>query len=688
MLARHEDSEVSDTPLKEKAPKKKSQKEVEEERRAKEKKNQEKEEMKRDMVHRVFVAREGRGKNGRSSEAVQTGMLGAPTWRAPVRAPKTTLKEEKIKEDLSGSAKMRTVVAGSAPGTNFAETDAKQRWEEEMEVELKRKASEIANRRIEREKKKYNARIEQRRYEAFMNDPLSHHFTYPNQYLQAELERLELTNPPAEDRSRNTPGKPASQYRGTLVLSCVEWRNGCVFELKGYGPVTGGWQMRPLHHPGLKKHTVTSWCICNHPKIPFHRPTIPDFSSWSDFLAATFPTQDAFIAAAHSHAATLDPPIKLNLLALMMSDGQPKNNGRSSTYIPKAFLTLECEEAEKGCPFAIKGREEDGGWTMRPWREKGRSDLKGAVSVIACKHGSETEAAYLRKQAERDRKLALKHEGSTGGADSTPPPPPDPPSIVVPPPDDDTPSNSLNVDFSSPHDDLPSGLDPQLMSSFTNVNETGTLSPSEIMSGIQTSLQHHQHQEHQSLDETSLEHQINASHYLLDPSTFSSDPGVSGSGSALDHNFGFGPLASTSASTSALPISTPAPLPPPTKTTSKKRKAQTPAERLINKLKSAKRPNDPPLPPSEILRQQWSLFLHLLDPDPINRLQPMLEPLVSGGIDPGAVVSWPEKDLVEYLDCVSRDAGAFDGVRFQLRIKMRDEGKGIWERMSRKSIFE
>ena len=50
--------------------------------------------------------------------------------------------------------------------------------------------------------------------------------------------------------------------------------------------------------------------------------------------------------------------VSVYLLTLMVSDGQPKPNGRNSTYVPRGFLTLECVEAGNGCPMAIKAREE------------------------------------------------------------------------------------------------------------------------------------------------------------------------------------------------------------------------------------------------------------------------------------------------------------------------------------------
>lgn len=166
--------------------------------------------------------------------------------------------------------------------------------------------------------------------------------------------------------------------------------------------------MRPLQHPGLKRHTVTSWCICNHSwwfppccpppiycnhflpiaKVPLRDLTPPPISSWQELLAQTFPGPDEFISAAMHVAVQLN--VSMYLLSLMLSDGKEKPNGRDTTYIPRGFLTLNCVESENGCPFAIKAREEESGWQLRPWREKGRSaaDLKGAVSNLVCKHSA------------------------------------------------------------------------------------------------------------------------------------------------------------------------------------------------------------------------------------------------------------------------------------------------------------
>lgn len=104
-----------------------------------------------------------------------------------------------------------------------------------------------------------------------------------------------------------------------------------------------------------------------------------------ELLEIPFELPDDFISAA-THMANLSQ-VSVYLLTLMVSDGQPKPNGRESTYIPRGFLTLECVEAENGCPYAIKAREESDGWYLRPWREKGKGDLKGAVSTLHCKHG-------------------------------------------------------------------------------------------------------------------------------------------------------------------------------------------------------------------------------------------------------------------------------------------------------------
>lgn len=107
-------------------------------------------------------------------------------------------------------------------------------------------------------------------------------------------------------------------------------------------------------------------------------------SNWNDLLEKPFDMADDFIDSAILLANSIG--LELHLLTLMISDGLPKSNGRNSIYTPRGFLTLECSEALNGCPVAIKAREETDGWYMRPWRERGKGDLKGAVSFTTCKH--------------------------------------------------------------------------------------------------------------------------------------------------------------------------------------------------------------------------------------------------------------------------------------------------------------
>jgi hypothetical protein len=110
-------------------------------------------------------------------------------------------------------------------------------------------------------------------------------------------------------------------------------------------------------------------------------------SSWNDLLEIPFACPDDLIYTATHFARSNSTSV--NLLALMISDGKPKPNGRNTTYTPRGFLSLECAEAGNGCPMVIKGREEEDGWFMRPWKEKGKgADVKGASSIIICNHGT------------------------------------------------------------------------------------------------------------------------------------------------------------------------------------------------------------------------------------------------------------------------------------------------------------
>lgn len=191
-------------------------------------------------------------------------------------------------------------------------------------------------------------------------------------------------------------------------MNCLRFddrTNPCKLSIKAYGPIDGGWKMRPVLD-GTPKTIVASVIQCNHREAFFPirslRSSISDIlmviapdplriipvsviSNWNDMLEKSFDMTDDFIDSAILLANSTG--LELHLLTLMISDGLPKNNGRNSTYTPRGFLTLECSEALNGCPVAIKAREETDGWYMRPWRERGKGDLKGAVSYTTCKHG-------------------------------------------------------------------------------------------------------------------------------------------------------------------------------------------------------------------------------------------------------------------------------------------------------------
>lgn len=120
---------------------------------------------------------------------------------------------------------------------------------------------------------------------------------------------------------------------------------------------------------------------------PLHVEPPRTVNSWTELLEIPFASPDDLIASATLFANSQS--ISVNLLALMIADGKPKPNGRNTTYTPRSFLSLECDEAGNGCPMVIKGREEEDGWFMRPWKEKGKgADVKGASSIIVCDHST------------------------------------------------------------------------------------------------------------------------------------------------------------------------------------------------------------------------------------------------------------------------------------------------------------
>lgn len=74
------------------------------------------------------------------------------------------------------------------------------------------------------------------------------------------------------------------------------------------------------------------------------------------------------------------------------------------------------------------------------------------------------------------------------------------------------------------------------------------------------------------------------------------------------------------------------------------------------------------------LKTTWKKFLMALDP--MGRLSPLNDPLAAGGIDPGAVVSWPADDLKDFVDAVAADLPA--GVRIHFRVLLTAEGRKVW----------
>ncbi|KAL8290232.1 hypothetical protein RQP46_003171 [Phenoliferia psychrophenolica] len=523
-------------------------------------------------------------------------------------------------------------------------------------------------------------------------------------------------------KSRNSPGKAATQYRGCLVLNCLQWEHGCTFEIKAYGPVEGGWRMRPLQHPGLKKHTVTSWCICNHPKTPLRSIPLPQISTWSELASSSFVMPDDLIAAAERVSSLNN--VQTYLLTLMISDGKPKPNGRNSMYVPRGFLTLECVEANEGCPFAIKAREEADGWYMRPWREKGKGDLKGAVSTLVCKHGPEVQLAYRTKLAEKERKAKAskgsKREAGTPDSDSH--------SQLQPQQQMQQHQHQQHPQQHQPQQhqqqqidvqpDIPSGLDPVLAAQAARAydpqqQQGSTLSQAEIFGAIEG-----------SFDDPSP-----SSVYGVPQTT---DPRFSNEYS-VDHfqhlhqqhlSQQHQPIASTSAA-----VYQPSPIMDPFRGTNPQQQQQhvqqqqqppshltsfdspsplpasalkrlhappsTAESRAPKRVRARPTPNPNSAPDSSShpststntsttnggggtkLNKSWRGFLAALDRE--GRLAPLNAVLADGGIDPGAVVSWPDEDVREFVDSVATDVAP--GVRIHFRVLLGQRGKVVWDEL-------
>lgn len=75
-------------------------------------------------------------------------------------------------------------------------------------------------------------------------------------------------------------------------------------------------------------------------------------------------------------------------------------------------------------------------------------------------------------------------------------------------------------------------------------------------------------------------------------------------------------------------------------------------------------------------RATWKTFLNALDAEGrLNDLEPALTR--DGGVDPGAVVLWPPDSVSEFVDAVASDVAP--GVRIHFRVCLVSDGKRVWD---------
>lgn len=78
------------------------------------------------------------------------------------------------------------------------------------------------------------------------------------------------------------------------------------------------------------------------------------------------------------------------------------------------------------------------------------------------------------------------------------------------------------------------------------------------------------------------------------------------------------------------------------------------------------------------LKTTWKRFLASLDPHGrLNSINAGI--LCEGGVDPGAVVSWPAESISEFVDAVAKDVGP--GIKIHLRVMLLGDGKRVWQEM-------
>lgn len=80
------------------------------------------------------------------------------------------------------------------------------------------------------------------------------------------------------------------------------------------------------------------------------------------------------------------------------------------------------------------------------------------------------------------------------------------------------------------------------------------------------------------------------------------------------------------------------------------------------------------------LNKSWKSFLAALDP--AGRLAQLNGVLADGGIDPGAVVIWPEEDVREFVDSVGPEVPS--GVKIHFRVLLLSDGKRVWNDLQRR----
>lgn len=283
-------------------------------------------------------------------------------------------------------------------------------------------------------------------------------------------------------------------------------------------------------------------------------------------------------------------------------------------------------------------------WYARAFgsREEGKGG--GGADPHPQNAGLDVQTAYRAKQAEKERKLLenksnVKNENGGGGDDLQEP--------------------------DSPSHDIPSGLDPVLAHPPRAFEGNPPLSPTEILGVIEQQLGVTSPQYPPPPDGAFATNGYGPEHFQSSSMASTSAVIYPESPNHLDP---FPPSLSYDP-TQRLPTGSPSPALP-----SSTKRSSAPPSTSDSRAPKRVRTRAPGAPTGGKLKTSWKSFLAALDP--LGRLSQLNQVLADGGIDPGAVVEWPEEDVREFVEQVGSEVPA--GVKIHFRVLLNSEGKRVW----------